>query len=154
MIEKRDCRETVSMERLYNIRVEEGKHTHTLTHEELAILNAKPTVEPDRSTPVKWRKKRKWKASRSKRDLKPKAPQHPGTYEARQLLKSVHRPLNVCEECGLQDHKMQVHHVDGNPYNNSLENLKVLCRCCHGSYHNVVGMKDVKAWYWGTIPDW
>lgn len=130
----------------------EGLHAHTLTQIELAILTAKPSVEPDRAK-IKWRKVKKWKLTRSKKKLKPKR-HHPGTKDARELLKQADRPLNVCEECGLIAHKMQVHHVDHNPYNNSLDNLRVLCRHCHGAYHNVVGEKGVKAWYWGTIPDY
>ncbi len=41
-----------------------------------------------------------------------------------------------CEECGLtfwrgQKINFELHHIDGNRYNNSLENLKLLCPNCH-----------------------
>jgi Zn finger protein HypA/HybF involved in hydrogenase expression len=41
-----------------------------------------------------------------------------------------------CEECGLtfwrgQKINFELHHVDGNRYNNSLDNLKLLCPNCH-----------------------
>lgn len=46
-----------------------------------------------------------------------------------------------CEECGLskwngKDIPLELHHMDGNKYNNKLENLKILCRNCHGQEEN------------------
>ena len=43
---------------------------------------------------------------------------------------------NSCEECGLKEWRgkpayMEIHHIDGNPSNNSLENLQLLCLQCH-----------------------
>jgi Zn finger protein HypA/HybF involved in hydrogenase expression len=43
---------------------------------------------------------------------------------------------NKCEECKLQmwNNKplvLQLHHIDGNRYNNTLENLQILCPNCH-----------------------
>jgi hypothetical protein len=35
-----------------------------------------------------------------------------------------------CEDCG-KDHDLQIHHLDGNPANNALENLMVACYTCH-----------------------
>lgn len=121
-----------------------------LTKEEQAILNAYPTEDLDKAN-IKW-PKRNWKLRRGRRDTKPKTPFHPGTKEARKHLEQANRSLDRCEECGFQG-KMQIHHIDQNPFYNDLSNLRVLCRYCHGAYHNVVGMKDVKTWYWGTIPD-
>lgn len=41
-----------------------------------------------------------------------------------------------CEECGLTSWRgekinFELHHIDGNHYNNSLDNLKLLCPNCH-----------------------
>jgi 5-methylcytosine-specific restriction endonuclease McrA len=35
-----------------------------------------------------------------------------------------------CQECG-SPHDLEVHHVDGNPRNNLLRNLRTLCQTCH-----------------------
>lgn len=40
-------------------------------------------------------------------------------------------PIEVCESCGGKAHDR--HHVDGNPHNNSLGNVRILCRRCHMS---------------------
>ena len=46
-----------------------------------------------------------------------------------------------CEECGatswlgkVENLVLEVHHIDGNHYNNELDNLKVLCPNCHAMY--------------------
>lgn len=36
----------------------------------------------------------------------------------------------VCAECGSNEN-LDVHHLDKNPHNNNIENLKVLCVPCH-----------------------
>jgi regulatory LuxR family protein len=43
---------------------------------------------------------------------------------------------NRCEECGITEWQgkplaMQLHHVNGDPYDNRLENLEFLCANCH-----------------------
>ncbi len=43
---------------------------------------------------------------------------------------------NECELCGLNEWlgkpiTLELHHVDGNRYNNKLENLQILCPNCH-----------------------
>ncbi|MBO5968444.1 MAG: HNH endonuclease [Clostridia bacterium] len=48
---------------------------------------------------------------------------------ARQLL-----PSGCCEKCG-SNQNVDVHHKDGNPLNNSLDNLQRLCRSCHTKIH-------------------
>lgn len=40
-----------------------------------------------------------------------------------------------CEACTYIE-QLQVHHVDGNPYNNKLQNLQTLCIYCHMFWHN------------------
>lgn len=42
----------------------------------------------------------------------------------------------VCECCGITDWNgkplvLQLHHIDGNPTNNTIENLQILCPNCH-----------------------
>lgn len=46
-----------------------------------------------------------------------------------------------CENCGLQEWmghpiNLEVHHIDGDRSNNSLENLKILCPNCHSFTNN------------------
>ena len=43
----------------------------------------------------------------------------------------------VCADCGWKKYPevLQVHHIDENRSNNSLENLVVLCPTCHNSRH-------------------
>ena len=45
---------------------------------------------------------------------------------------------DCCEECGWHEKPegaeytpCELHHIDGNPHNHSLENLKILCPNCH-----------------------
>ena len=40
-----------------------------------------------------------------------------------------------CSECGSED-DIEVHHVDGDTWNDSLDNLLPLCHDCHVSVHN------------------
>jgi len=44
---------------------------------------------------------------------------------------------NVCMDCGWSKYSevLQVHHLDENRKNNSIENLIVLCPTCHNSRH-------------------
>jgi len=49
-----------------------------------------------------------------------------------------------CERCGLkfwngQPLSLELHHKDGNPYNNSLENFEILCPNCHSQTENFRG---------------
>lgn len=39
-----------------------------------------------------------------------------------------------CQKCG-SERNLDVHHIDENPFNNELENLKLLCRSCHIKEH-------------------
>lgn len=44
----------------------------------------------------------------------------------------------VCQDCG-SDKKLQVHHIDSNPTNNSESNLVLLCKECHAKRHRDIG---------------
>jgi len=62
---------------------------------------------------------------------------HPGTREARLILKQHGRNLSRCERCEDETGVCHIHHKDGNPYNNRIENLIVLCPNCHGNAHGL-----------------
>lgn len=49
-----------------------------------------------------------------------------------------------CEECGIKDWQgkplsLQLEHIDGNHFNNSLDNLKILCPNCHSQTSTFAG---------------
>lgn len=66
------------------------------------------------------------------------------TYQSHKLKLRLLREgikLHKCEHCGLtewleQTIPLELHHVDGNRYNNSLKNLKLLCPNCHALTDN------------------
>jgi hypothetical protein len=62
---------------------------------------------------------------------------HPGTREARLVLKQYGRDLSRCERCEDDESICHVHHKDSNPYNNQIENLIVLCGACHANAHGL-----------------
>lgn len=129
----------------------DSQHAHTLTHEELAILNAKAVEEPDKAK-IKWAKV-KWVRKRRRTDFRRKTKKHPGTAEARFILKKLGRSLTICEACGLHSKKLSIHHIDHNPHNNNPSNLQVLCKPCHAKSHHVADYLGVVEWYYGTKPD-
>ena len=56
----------------------------------------------------------------------------------------IHLRGRKCECCGLsqwrgQDIPLQVHHIDGNHYNNELNNLQILCPNCHAQTDTYAG---------------
>lgn len=53
-----------------------------------------------------------------------------------------------CELCGMREWlgnpiPLELHHIDGNHYNNSLENLKLLCPNCHAIQENNSGKNTI-----------
>lgn len=61
----------------------------------------------------------------------------------RKLLKAKIKQ-NKCEKCGISEWcgkpiSIQLHHIDGNRTNNSLENLIMLCPNCHSQTDNYCG---------------
>jgi Zn finger protein HypA/HybF involved in hydrogenase expression len=57
---------------------------------------------------------------------------------------------NKCEKCGIAQWQgmplvIQLHHIDGNHHNNSLENLQMLCPNCHSQTHNFTGKNNKKS---------
>jgi predicted Zn-ribbon and HTH transcriptional regulator len=69
------------------------------------------------------------------------------------MLEQAGRRLDVCQDCGSLSYPLAVHHIDGNPYNNAIENLAVLCPQCHLSRHGPAEEEGVVPWYEGTIRD-
>ena len=56
---------------------------------------------------------------------------------------------NECEMCGISewlglDIPLELHHVDGNRFNNELENLQILCPNCHSLTPNHSHKKGTK----------
>ena len=54
-----------------------------------------------------------------------------------------------CEKCGINEWNgekivLQLHHIDGNHYNNDVSNLQILCPNCHSQTHNFCGGKRKK----------
>ena len=45
------------------------------------------------------------------------------------------REHKICERCIDKFNRVEVHHKDGNPYNNEINNLEVLCYYCHKKEH-------------------
>lgn len=59
------------------------------------------------------------------------------------LIEGFDRPRK-CEKCGNTEWEglpipLQVHHIDGNHYNNELDNLQILCPNCHAQTDNFCG---------------
>lgn len=54
-----------------------------------------------------------------------------------------------CENCGITEWcnkpaPLELHHVDGNRFNNELDNLQILCPNCHTFTENYSGKKNKK----------
>lgn len=60
---------------------------------------------------------------------------HPGTSEARLVLQDKGVELR-CLKCNSKKHT-QIHHINHNPFDNSFDNLTVLCRECHKKAHKI-----------------
>ena len=51
---------------------------------------------------------------------------------AREYKKSVNYTCSLCQvNCSTEKLCLHLHHMDGNPQNNTRENLRVLCADCH-----------------------
>lgn len=67
----------------------------------------------------------------------------------RKYLIDNHLKENKCEICGIsywnnKEIIFHVHHIDGNHFNNSLDNLQLLCPNCHSQTDNYCKMKISK----------
>ncbi len=66
------------------------------------------------------------------------------THKLKEKLLKEGLKENKCECCGITSWNgksltMQLHHIDGNNTNNSLENLQMLCPNCHSQTNNYCG---------------
>ena len=76
-----------------------------------------------------------------------KYPQYQSNKLRKRLLKDGLKQ-NQCELCNLSEWlnnpiKLELHHIDGNTNNNSLENIQLLCPNCHSFTDNYKG-KNIK----------
>lgn len=53
--------------------------------------------------------------------------------DARKILGNIDP---ICENCGSRKN-IEIHHIDKDPWNNSHENLKILCPKCHHLWHHI-----------------
>ena len=72
-----------------------------------------------------------------------------GTYALKKKLLKENLIENKCAICGLTEWRnkpitLQLHHIDGNPNNNSLDNLQLLCPNCHSQTDNYCGSANAK----------
>jgi len=65
----------------------------------------------------------------------------PGHRFIRNELQRLGYDLSKCTECGSETKRIHIHHVDGNPWNNVLSNIKLLCSACHVHAHGRIGEK-------------
>lgn len=71
-------------------------------------------------------------------------PQKRGLHvRARRAIEDEGRPL-ICERCG-STATLEIHHINRNVRDNSLDNLEVICRPCHMEEHG----HDSAADHWG-----
>jgi hypothetical protein len=54
--------------------------------------------------------------------------------KALRLVKKLNWEMK-CSVCGDNKNKIDVHHIDKNPFNNEISNLTLLCRFCHAKLH-------------------
>lgn len=57
----------------------------------------------------------------------------------------------VCVICNIGD-KINVHHIDRNPFNNDLDNLVYLCSSCHGKEHEALNLGRSNLPFVGNSP--
>lgn len=72
-----------------------------------------------------------------------------GTSKLRKKLIEDGIKKNECEICGIDNWlgneiTLELHHVDGNRFNNSLDNLQILCPNCHSQTENHSGKSNKK----------
>ena len=66
------------------------------------------------------------------------------TFKLKKRLLDEGIKVNKCEKCGITEWNgknlnMQLDHIDGNPHNHKLENLRLLCPNCHAQTETYCG---------------
>ena len=66
------------------------------------------------------------------------------TFKLKNKLLKLNMKDHKCEQCGLEQWQglpipLELHHIDGNHYNNELTNLQLLCPNCHALTDNYRG---------------
>lgn len=66
------------------------------------------------------------------------------TYKLKNRLISEGYKINICEICNITNWNgnilnMQLDHIDGNPHNHKLDNLRLLCPNCHSQTETYCG---------------
>lgn len=64
-----------------------------------------------------------------------------GVHETARRKAFKYKP-KICEKCNLQKNRLDVHHIDGNSYNNKIENLMIVC----SSYKRVNNIFNRPEW--------
>jgi len=54
---------------------------------------------------------------------------------------------NLCQNCGIENTKLQVHHINRCPLDNRIENLALLCPQCHQGLKHRRGVSKVEPWW-------
>lgn len=63
--------------------------------------------------------------------------------EARETFWNLHKKSEYCcPDCGDDVDHYEVHHIDGDPFNNALDNLVGLCHSCHVARHREDAIDD------------
>jgi len=123
-------------------------HTNITLHEAAALL--------EMTTVTLWRRAKKlnlaWKDKKrhgggKKIDLQEILDgKHPAyqTFKLKNRLVETGIKKHICEECGISEWNgkplsMQLDHIDGDPHNHKLENLKMICPNCHSQTETYCG---------------
>jgi hypothetical protein len=93
-----------------------------------------------------WNKGKKWSKVK---DISNKLVEHStyssglpiSSYKLKNQLIKLGYKKHICESCGLEEWKnnpipLELHHVNGNRYDNRIENLQLLCPNCHSFTDN------------------
>lgn len=84
-----------------------------------------------------WNKGRKIKGivQKSLEEVLVENSSHKNTYKLKERLVNAGLKEYKCEICGYTE-KVELHHINGNPTDNRLENLQMLCPNCHAKTEN------------------
>lgn len=61
----------------------------------------------------------------------------PTTARRRKSISIFREKNSICERCKITNTRMEIHHIDENPFNNDWSNLLCLCSKCHQKHHAI-----------------